>query len=262
MLLIILFIKTSDKLKYNKSCGHFLMYFVFIMFHACLINTHYFVESCIVITRIAALRLHVSTSHLSCSLHAFLSSVPLNSRMNWSDLGGHSQQPDLMPSVTKVDLDWLECELGQMCKCTKTHFDLWHFSCSECCSRSCWTAAGSRCGFSWHRSSWGGGVGAVAQMQVSFVKVVVEWKAAPLLFLSTESNLQRALWPHPLLRCRSQRLRRLFRAPVCSSPTTASTFCTEMNWFPVVMSCGWLTFEHLLLQLKGIICSFTHKEMW
>lgn len=85
-------------------------------------------------------------------------------------------------------------------------------------------------------------VGGLVQRCRCEPEVVVKWKFAPSSFLSTELDLQAALWPHPVPCCRSLLLCRVSSPGLSPSPTTALTFfCTQMR---TLISCCCVVDSH------------------
>lgn len=76
------------------------------------------------------------------------------------------------------------------------------------------------------------------------VKVAVKRKSAPLKLLSNLPLARLALWPHPVLCCCSQRLRKLSWPGLFLTKQQLQPPSLERGeyWFPVRTSCGWLTF--------------------
>lgn len=83
----------------------------------------------------------------------------------------------------------------------------------------------------------------VHRCMLMLVKVAVKRKSAPLKLLS--NPLARlTLWPHPVLCCCSQRLRKLSWPGLFLTKQQLQSPSLERGeyWFPVPTSCGWLTF--------------------
>lgn len=121
-------------------------------------------------------------------------------------------------------------------------------------THSCWLWS-----FSWHRNGsfpavcsemcsaggWSRDAGALCELEV-----VVKWKVAPSSFLSTENDLQAALWPHPLLCCRSLLLCRVSSPALSPSPTTVLTsFCTQMR---ALISCCYVVDSHSYIYFSTV----------
>lgn len=99
------------------------------------------------------------------------------------------------------------------------------------------------------------------------VKVAVKRKSAPLKLLSNLPLARLTLWPHPVLCCCSQRLRKLSWPGLFLTKQQLQPPSLERGeyWFPVRTSCGWLTFyTHtsicIALHLLWKKHSFTHWE--